>query len=189
MACEWVISFFNERNAHSPECIYISCRSAKKRRLLNEGELEARLANRGFQIVRTEQLSVAKQSVLFRRARCVVAPFQKPFRLVEIFPAGHEFHLPVIEMGVGLEAFLERSPVCAPHNGVLIMRYRPLHRLPQKRGVKGIGYLELQGVHQVVAGDCAQFREHLFSEFQIRLTEQIAAGLVGVAARRAKVLF
>lgn len=72
--CEWVSSLFNERNAHSPERIYISRRAAKKRRLLNEAELEARLADRGFQIVRTEQLSVAEQSALFRRARCVVAP-------------------------------------------------------------------------------------------------------------------
>jgi hypothetical protein len=73
-ACEWVSSLFNERNAHSPERIYISRCSAKKRRLVNEAELEAQLTARGFKIIQTEQLSVAEQSALFRRAKCVVAP-------------------------------------------------------------------------------------------------------------------
>jgi len=73
-ACEWVSSLFNERNAHSPERIYISRRSTKKRRLVNEAELEAQLSARGFKIIQPEQLSVAEQSSMFRRARCVVAP-------------------------------------------------------------------------------------------------------------------
>jgi capsular polysaccharide biosynthesis protein len=90
-ACEWVSSLFTERNAHSPERIYISRRSAKKRRLVNEAELESQLAARGFQVVQAELLPVAGQSALFRRARCVVAPHGAGLTNLIFSPKGTQF--------------------------------------------------------------------------------------------------
>jgi len=73
-ACAWTGSLFRGQSAGSPERIYISRRGAKNRPLLNEAELEAQLVARSFVTVQPERLSVAEQSVLFRRARCVVGP-------------------------------------------------------------------------------------------------------------------
>jgi capsular polysaccharide biosynthesis protein len=57
-----------------PRRLYLSRRDDNKRRLLNEDELEAEMAARGFTVVSPENLPVAEQVALFRDAAVVVAP-------------------------------------------------------------------------------------------------------------------
>jgi len=71
--CEWVCSLFPERSG-GPERIYLSRRRAKRRRLVNEAELEARLGRMGFVCLQPELRSVAEQAALFSAAKWVVAP-------------------------------------------------------------------------------------------------------------------
>jgi capsular polysaccharide biosynthesis protein len=54
--------------------LYVTRRGDQKRRLVNEGELEAALVARGFQVVQPEELDVFDQVALFRDAEVVVAP-------------------------------------------------------------------------------------------------------------------
>ena len=54
--------------------LYLSRRSERKRKLINEAELEAGLAARGFEIVEPQLLPVREQIALFRSAEVVVAP-------------------------------------------------------------------------------------------------------------------
>lgn len=54
--------------------IYISRSGARYRRVVNEAELFAPLAEHGFHTVRLESLSLAEQIDLFASAECVVAP-------------------------------------------------------------------------------------------------------------------
>lgn len=54
--------------------LYLSRRSERKRRLVNEAELEAGLVARGFQVVEPQRLAVREQVELFRSAEAVVAP-------------------------------------------------------------------------------------------------------------------
>lgn len=54
--------------------IYITRRLAARRRVLNEGELEAMLANHGVEIVETERLGFQEQVQLFADAEWVIAP-------------------------------------------------------------------------------------------------------------------
>lgn len=58
----------------APKRIYVSRLGSQKRELVNEAELEAALAARGFTIVRPETLSVRDQIALFHRAETIVAP-------------------------------------------------------------------------------------------------------------------
>ena len=71
--CEWVRSLFPERRG-GPERIYLSRRSATRRRLVNEAELEARLEEMGVACVQPEMMSVAEQAASFSAAKWVVAP-------------------------------------------------------------------------------------------------------------------
>lgn len=57
-----------------PALIYVDRRASPRRRLLNEPELIAALAARGFAIVRLESLDLASQIELFGQAACIVAP-------------------------------------------------------------------------------------------------------------------
>jgi capsular polysaccharide biosynthesis protein len=59
---------------HGGDLVYVSRRSAKKRRLLNESDLEDCLRRRGFSIVSPESLSFADQAAVFASARVIVAP-------------------------------------------------------------------------------------------------------------------
>lgn len=63
-----------ERSQTGMSRIYLSRRRDMKRRMINEVELEARLAERGFAIVYPEDMSVAEQIALFRDADVIVAP-------------------------------------------------------------------------------------------------------------------
>lgn len=72
-ACEWVRSLFPGGNS-GPEKIYLSRRGTRRRRLVNETELETQLAALGFACVQPEHLSVADQAKLVGVARYVVAP-------------------------------------------------------------------------------------------------------------------
>jgi capsular polysaccharide biosynthesis protein len=72
-ACEWVRSLFPGRSG-GPERIYLSRRDEKRRRLVNEAELEARLKRMGFVCVQPGKMSVAGQAALFSAAKWVVAP-------------------------------------------------------------------------------------------------------------------
>ncbi len=60
--------------AEATALLYASRREEARRRLLNEAELEARLARRGFRIVVPGEMSVAEQIDAFSRARVIVAP-------------------------------------------------------------------------------------------------------------------
>lgn len=78
--------------------VYVSRRGARTRRLPGERELESVLRARGFDIVRTEHLSLPEQARLFSQSRVVVAPHgaglsnivwrTAPCRVIEIFPPG-----------------------------------------------------------------------------------------------------
>ena len=58
---------------NGPRRIYIS-RRGKKRKLINEDELERVLRHFGFAIILPETLPVAKQIIVFRSAKVIVAP-------------------------------------------------------------------------------------------------------------------
>jgi capsular polysaccharide biosynthesis protein len=73
-ACAWLRSLFPQTGGGGPEKIYLSRRDVQRRRLVNEPEIAAQLASRGFVSVQLEQLTVAAQAKLFANARCVVAP-------------------------------------------------------------------------------------------------------------------
>ncbi|HTR40322.1 MAG TPA: glycosyltransferase family 61 protein [Pseudomonadales bacterium] len=69
--CAWLRSLF-PANPSGPEKIYISRREAKRRRLINEAELERALQAMGFVSIQPEQLKVVEQARLFSSAKCVV---------------------------------------------------------------------------------------------------------------------
>ncbi|SLN59558.1 hypothetical protein ROA7450_03084 [Roseovarius albus] len=76
--------------------IFVSRRGAKVRRILNEEEVESCLIEHGFEILKSEKLSVEDQIKLFAQAKTIVAPHgaglanmiysQKP-SIIELFPA------------------------------------------------------------------------------------------------------
>jgi len=79
MTMPWMRDFLRATflPAHSPAQtgkIYISRRSVRRRRLVNEEELENRLKLSGYQICRLETMSVDEQMKLFCSARWIVAP-------------------------------------------------------------------------------------------------------------------
>lgn len=74
--------------------IFISRRNAVKRRLVNEGEIEALLQSEGFETVVLEGMSVIDQARLFAEAQFIVAPhgaglanvvFSQNAKVLEIF--------------------------------------------------------------------------------------------------------
>lgn len=60
--------------AHLPERIYVSRDKARRRRVVNEVDVGARLEARGFTKVCLEDLSWSEQIELFRKAKVIVAP-------------------------------------------------------------------------------------------------------------------
>jgi capsular polysaccharide biosynthesis protein len=64
----------NTPPAHGPKRLYLSRRGWSMRVMVNEAELEAALAARGFVSVHLERLSVPRQVALMRGAEVVVAP-------------------------------------------------------------------------------------------------------------------
>lgn len=54
--------------------VYLSRQGLEKRRMVNEADLEAALAERGFDIIAPETMSVAAQIALFRDAHTIVGP-------------------------------------------------------------------------------------------------------------------
>lgn len=84
----------------APRRLYVSRHGATRRVLLNEAELEAAMAARGYAIVRPESLSVRDQIALFRGAEIIVAQSgaalanvlfcQTGARIVEIQSNGRE---------------------------------------------------------------------------------------------------
>jgi capsular polysaccharide biosynthesis protein len=71
-ACEWVRSLLPEHRG-GPEKIYVTRRDARRRKLVNELELETSLLSLGFAIVQPEKLTVIEQARLFGSAKCIVA--------------------------------------------------------------------------------------------------------------------
>ena len=65
-----------QREASRPgrELIYLSRANARRRRVMNEAELEPWLTARGFVKVCTEELPWAEQIAVFRHAKVIVAP-------------------------------------------------------------------------------------------------------------------
>jgi hypothetical protein len=70
--CAWVRSLF-PAGGTGLEKIFISRGSSRRRRLVNQAELEARLQREGFVSIQPERFSVAEQARLFSSAKCVVA--------------------------------------------------------------------------------------------------------------------
>ena len=60
--------------AKFPDRVYVSRNDANRRRVANEGAVEAALADRGFSRVVLSELSVPEQAALFAGAEVVVAP-------------------------------------------------------------------------------------------------------------------
>jgi len=73
-ACAWVRSLFPERDPNAPKLLYVSRRSASRRRLANELVVEPHLKKLGFSIVQPERLGLVEQAKLFSAAECIVAP-------------------------------------------------------------------------------------------------------------------
>jgi tetratricopeptide (TPR) repeat protein len=81
-----------------PKRIYISRGQAAFRRLVNEAEIEALLAARGFVAVRLEEMSFSDQLALFSQAEAVIGPHGAGFtnlifapqgtKIIEFFPPG-----------------------------------------------------------------------------------------------------
>jgi hypothetical protein len=69
--CAWVRSLF-PAGGSGPEKIFISRGGWRRRRMVNQAELEARLQREGFVTIQPEQFSVAEQARLFSSAKCVV---------------------------------------------------------------------------------------------------------------------
>lgn len=76
--------------------IFVSRRTAKFRRILNESEVESCLVQHGFEILTPENLSVTDQIKLFSQAETIVAPhgaglanmiYSKKPKIIELFPA------------------------------------------------------------------------------------------------------
>jgi len=60
--------------SEASDLLYASRRDATRRRMLNEADLEAALADRGFRIIVPGQMPVNEQIAAFSRARLIVAP-------------------------------------------------------------------------------------------------------------------
>jgi hypothetical protein len=77
-ACRWLqdrmLAAVRPGSSSLPKRIYVSRALAQKRRLLNEHEMIPLLERRGFAVVTTESMSVARQMELFHNADVVVAP-------------------------------------------------------------------------------------------------------------------
>jgi capsular polysaccharide biosynthesis protein len=71
-ACEYVRILFPERGG-GPEKIFLTRHGVRRRRLVNERELEMRLNTLGFVSVQPEHLPVAEQARLFGSAKYIVA--------------------------------------------------------------------------------------------------------------------
>lgn len=90
--------------------IYISRRLASRRRMFNEPELESRLQDLGFAIVRLEELSVAQQISLFHNAELVVGPHgaglshiaaaRPGLKIFEIIPTDISWTLRLVQWGL-----------------------------------------------------------------------------------------
>jgi capsular polysaccharide biosynthesis protein len=126
--CDWLRSFFPDQRG-GPERIYLSRRRARRRRLVNEAELESKLQSLGFISVLPEQMpSVAEQAKMFASAKCVVAPH-----------------------GAGLT-----NMVFAPPDALLVELFHPDILRPTYKNLaaaRGLRYTALIGEH---AGDLSQ---------------------------------
>jgi hypothetical protein len=100
--------------------LFISRRSARIRRIVNEADLRAQLGAKGFETAELEHLSLAEQMALIASARIIVAPHgagltnllwaQPGTTLVEIFPEGgvhgSAFMRIATQMGLGYFAIV-----------------------------------------------------------------------------------
>ncbi len=111
-----------EDRPDTPRRLYVSRLDATRRALLNEAELEAAMAARGYAIVRPDSLSVRDQIALFRGAEVIVAQSGAALanvlfcptgaRIVEIQSNGREpvWARDIAEMiGADWRAFVEAS--------------------------------------------------------------------------------
>lgn len=80
--------------------LYVTRRSAVRRRILNESDLIERLHDHGVVIITLEGMPLAEQIALFRRAKVIMGPHgagftniafaQQGSKLVDIYPATHK---------------------------------------------------------------------------------------------------
>jgi Glycosyltransferase 61 len=139
--CAWVRSLF-PNSSSGPEKIFISRGGRRRRLLLNEAELEARLQREGFISVQPERFSVAEQARLFGSAKCVVAAH-----------------------GAGLA-----NMVFAPANALVVELFHPDHiRLFYERlaASAGLRYASVIGHSQNKPETAREKRSEYDSEFVI----------------------
>jgi Glycosyltransferase 61 len=139
--CAWVRSLF-PNSSSGPEKIFISRGGRRRRRLLNEAELEARLQREGFISVQPERFSVAEQARLFGSAKCVVAAH-----------------------GAGLA-----NMVFAPANALLVELFHPDYIRPTYQGLAasaGLRYATAIGHCRNKPGKAVEKSSDYDSEFEI----------------------
>lgn len=85
--CAWVRSLFPAGGTGLGK-IFISRGSSRRRRLVNQAELEARLQREGFVSIQPERFSVVEQARLFSSAKCVVAAHGSGLVNMVFAPAG-----------------------------------------------------------------------------------------------------
>jgi hypothetical protein len=89
-ACRWL----RERlvQGHEPaqrnRRLYITRRSAERRRVLNEADLEPILSEHGFEIIEAEHLSFREQVYLFNQAEAIIGPHGAGLANVLFAPVG-----------------------------------------------------------------------------------------------------
>jgi hypothetical protein len=140
-ACAWVRSLFPNKSSGS-EKIFISRGGRRRRRLVNEAELEARLQKEGFVSIQPERFSVAEQARLFGSVKCVVASH-----------------------GAGLV-----NMVFAPANALLVELFHPDHVRPTYKNMAataGLRHAAIVGHSRNGPGTAQKKRSEYDSEFEI----------------------
>ena len=76
------VANYGGKSPISSKRIYISRKSARMRRIVNEDELAPILVRHGFQSIEADQFSFAEQIAIFRRAEVLVGPAGAAFTLL-----------------------------------------------------------------------------------------------------------
>ena len=121
-ACAWVRSLFPERDPNAPKLLYVSRRTASRRRLANELEVEPHLKKLGFAIVQPERLGLVEQVKLFSAAKCIVAPHGAGLTNIVFAPPGAHL-VELCHPDAEASTYRELVPVCG-------LRYSRLNGRP-----------------------------------------------------------
>jgi hypothetical protein len=147
--CAWVRSLFPNEGS-GPERILITRGGRRRRRMVNEDELEDRLQREGFVSIQPERFSVAEQARLFGSAKCVVASH-----------------------GAGLA-----NMVFAPANALLVELFHPDHIRPTYKNLAAaasLRYAETIGNRRNNPGNATEKHSDYNSEFEIDVSAVVRA--------------